>query len=64
MMIVIQDFPSVAALRGWLHNKRFHCRDQSAFQKWLRGYLSDGREITARGRTYYFDDCMHLMAGN
>jgi len=63
-MIVIQDFPNVTALQSWLHNKRHHCRDQTSFSKWLQGYLSNGRELTAQGRTYTYNDCIQLMAGN
>lgn len=60
-MIVIQSFPSVAALRGWLHNARIGHKDQYSFTQWLYKYLSSGRELTAGGQTYGYRDCMELL---
>ena len=60
-MIVIQNFPSVAALRGWLHNARCRCKDQYSFTQWLFKYLSMGRELTACGQVYDYRACMELL---
>lgn len=60
-MIVIQSFPSTAALIGWLQNRRYSCNDHRAFVRWLQGYIAGGREITVRGRQYDYRECVMLM---
>lgn len=58
-MIVIQNFPSVAALVGWLHNARVACGRRD-FAKWLSGYMSH-RELVVHDRQYFYWDCIDLL---
>lgn len=58
-MIIIQDFPSIAALVGWLHNAQLR-QGRRNFANWLAGYTRN-RELVVNGRTYRFADCINLL---
>ena len=58
-MIVIQNFPTVASLAGWLHNARIRYGKRN-FADWLADYMHN-RELTVNGRIYWFRDCINLL---
>lgn len=58
-MIVIQNFDTVAALMGWLHNARIRYGRRN-FAEWLSGYLAH-RELVVNGRMYLYRDCINLL---
>ncbi len=58
-MIIIQRFPSVAALSGWLNNARVR-RGQHDFAEWLADYTRN-RELTVNDKHYQYADCIQLV---
>lgn len=58
-MIVIQSFPTVAALAGWLHNARIRYGRRN-FAEWLSGYMHH-REFVVNDRVYLYRDCINLL---
>lgn len=60
-MIVIQNFPTVAALQGWLHNARMR-QGRRDFAEWLSRYLRE-RDFVVNDRQYRFRDCINLLNG-
>lgn len=58
-MIVIQNFPTVASLVGWLNNARLR-QGKRNFAEWLSRYMTN-RELTVNGYEYRFRDCINLL---
>lgn len=58
-MIVIQNFPTVASLAGWLNNARIR-QGKRNFAEWLAEYLTN-RELTVNGYEYRYRDCVNLV---
>lgn len=59
--IVIQRFPSVAALVGWLNNASLRY-DRHNFSTWLMRYTRD-RELVVNDRVYRYAECLNLIKG-
>lgn len=57
--IVIQRFPSVAALVGWLNNASLRC-DRHSFSGWLMGYTRN-RELVVNNKIYRYAECLQLL---
>ena len=58
-MIVIQTFPTVASLVGWLNNARIRYGKRN-FAEWLAGYTRN-RDLVVNNRMYRFSDCINLL---
>ena len=58
-MIVIQRFPTVAELVGWLHNARLR-KGPHGFSEWLMRYTRN-RELTVNDRVYPYKECINLL---
>ena len=58
-MIIIQKFPTVAVLAGWLHNAQLR-KGPYDFSEWLLRYTRN-RELTVNNRVYRFQDCINLL---
>lgn len=58
-MIIIQDFPTVASLAGWLNNARLR-HGKHDFAAWLSQYMT-GRDMVVNGRQYRYHDCINLV---
>lgn len=59
MGIVIQRFPSVAALLGWLNNASLRY-DKHSFSGWLMRYTRN-RELVVNDRVYRYAECLQLI---
>lgn len=58
-MIVIQRFPTVASLVGFLHNARLRYGKHN-FADWLAEYTRN-RELVVNGFTFRYRDCINLL---
>ena len=58
-MIIIQSFPTVAALVGFLNNARLR-QGKRRFADWLTEYTR-GRDLVVNGRLYRVGDCINLL---
>lgn len=58
-MIVIQNFPTMASLVGFLHNARLRCGKHN-FAEWLARYTVN-RELVVNNKVFRYRDCINLM---
>lgn len=58
-MIVIQNFPTMASLVGFLHNARLRYGKRN-FAEWLARYTVN-RELVVNSKVFRYRDCINLM---
>ena len=58
-MIVIQSFPTVASLAGFLNNMAIR-QGKHRFADWLAKYTRN-RDLVVNGRTFRYSDCINLL---
>lgn len=58
-MIVIQNFPTMASLVGFLHNARLRYGKHN-FAEWLARYTVN-RELVVNNKVFRYRDCINLV---